>query len=524
MLLIMSSAYIDQELKSEFGEIPPCFLPLGNKRLYQHQLGSFSDISHKFISIPEDYIIPKHDMDFFNSSKVEIIRTPRGLSLGMALSATLTLIDEPLEHPLNILFGDTLVLDIPEHNNDVVAIANTEEVYEWAKLSTNKEKLIEQNCLVDDGSDIIVGYFKINTPRLLLKMLTKSNWDFYEGINLYNQKTQVTPIKVTKWLDFGHVNSFYHSKVNFTTQRSFNNLIITTDYVEKSSFKEHKIAAEASWFDEVPKHIRGFLPQLIDVSFEPSSYRLEYLHNTALNELWVFAEISHFTWKKIFKSCFDFIETCRDTRPTSSVKYDSIIQLFTEKTLSRLHALPTSKFDINTPIRINGGSGISMIELARSTEKHLPTLDVITLLHGDFCFSNILYDFRTQKIKTIDPRGHTLDGNKTIWGESRYDIAKLSHSVIGMYDYIVAGYFTLTKTTVDRYDFQILDNNKHCVNQSYFVQKITQYFDVSYIELLAMQIHLFLSMLPLHADNLERQYGLLANAYRLHKLLEEEIK
>lgn len=38
MFLIMSGAYVGQELESEFGRIPPSFLPLGNRRLFQHQV------------------------------------------------------------------------------------------------------------------------------------------------------------------------------------------------------------------------------------------------------------------------------------------------------------------------------------------------------------------------------------------------------------------------------------------------------------------------------------------------------
>ena len=33
MFLIMSAAYVGQDLQSEFGKIPPSFLPLGNKTL-----------------------------------------------------------------------------------------------------------------------------------------------------------------------------------------------------------------------------------------------------------------------------------------------------------------------------------------------------------------------------------------------------------------------------------------------------------------------------------------------------------
>ena len=38
MFLIMSGAYVGQELESEFGHIPPSFLPLSNRRLFQHQV------------------------------------------------------------------------------------------------------------------------------------------------------------------------------------------------------------------------------------------------------------------------------------------------------------------------------------------------------------------------------------------------------------------------------------------------------------------------------------------------------
>ena len=38
MILITSGAYIDSSLAYEFGNIPPCMLPVQNKRLYEHQI------------------------------------------------------------------------------------------------------------------------------------------------------------------------------------------------------------------------------------------------------------------------------------------------------------------------------------------------------------------------------------------------------------------------------------------------------------------------------------------------------
>ena len=67
-------------------------------------------------------------------------------------------------------------------------------------------------------------------------------------------------------------------------------------------------------------------------------------------------------------------------------------------------------------------------------------------MHGDFCFSNILYDFKSQSIKVIDPRGLSGDGKEqSIYGDLRYDVAKLAHSVIGKYDFIIAGRFSYSE-------------------------------------------------------------------------------
>ena len=53
----MSGAYVGQELESEFGKIPPSFLPLGNRRLFQHQLALAPEGVELLLSIPESFQI-----------------------------------------------------------------------------------------------------------------------------------------------------------------------------------------------------------------------------------------------------------------------------------------------------------------------------------------------------------------------------------------------------------------------------------------------------------------------------------
>lgn len=40
MILINSAAYVNTEFRNEFGSIPPCFLPIGNKKLLSHQVNA----------------------------------------------------------------------------------------------------------------------------------------------------------------------------------------------------------------------------------------------------------------------------------------------------------------------------------------------------------------------------------------------------------------------------------------------------------------------------------------------------
>jgi len=55
-----------------------------------------------------------------------------------------------------------------------------------------------------------------------------------------------------------------------------------------------------------------------------------------------------------------------------------------------------------------------------------------SMIHGDCCFSNILYGADRNIIRFIDPRGSF--GKVGIFGDIRYDVAKLQHSVDGLYE------------------------------------------------------------------------------------------
>lgn len=524
MFLIMSGAYVGQELESEFGRIPPSFLPLGNRRLLQHQVALASPELQVYLSLPESFEISSIDQAWLDKHNVEVILTPDGLSLGASLVAAVNISGHPLNKPLHVLYGDTLFQKLPT-GDDVVSISQAEYGYNWAVLTDDCGEWLKDHQAQNarETTRIIDGYFKFSQPKTILKCITQSQWNFIHGLNRYHQAVGLTPVESLGWLDFGHVNTYYRSKAKFTTQRAFNELTITPHWIEKSSLHNHKIAAEAHWFSTLPYPLRGYIPQFLGSESATDgkvSYRLEYLHHTALNELFVFARLPSSSWLPILKNCIDFLISCREFPAPEDIARNTLDELFGTKTAQRLNEYCLS-FDIKLSSNwsFNGAPPVALKDLLQDSHDNLPPHSShASVLHGDFCFSNILYDFRAGKIKAIDPRGMTPDMTETLYGDIHYDIAKLSHSVLGMYDWIIAGYYQV-EIDDNKISLSIAEPTAHKELQQRFVELIEYNFGLSACHLYAMQIQLFLSMLPLHSDDPKRQQALFANAFRLHQIL-----
>jgi len=141
------------------------------------------------------------------------------------------------------------------------------------------------------------------------------------------------------------------------------------------------------------------------------------------------------------------------------------------------------------------------------------------------CFSNILYDFRSKLIKVIDPRGLVDGQKKSIYGDPRYDIAKLYHSVLGHYDFIISGYYELKQFSDYELEFSTPNSSelKAMEHQFFLILSQSLKSNPSNLEIMAITILLFLSMLPLHSDRPDRQTAFLANALRLFLKMEAKI-
>lgn len=511
MILITSAAYVDAEFQAEFGKLPPAFLPVGNKRLFTLQVGaikkSFSN-EDVWLTIPESYQVSTQDARILDELRITVLSVPDGLSLADSILFSLNVAGVH-NTTVRILHGDTYLPSIP-HGDNLIALAPTQDHYNWEVEKSNP-------------SDELVwcGYFAFSNPQSLIRNLTICRGSFVNAIRGYSESHPAEMSLVNNWYDLGHINTFYKTRAKITTQRSFNELKISDTHVYKTGVPHHKIAAEGNWFHELPVRLKGFVPQLMDrgVSDGKPYYVIEFLYLAPLNELLVNGNNPKFFWKKIFRHLSSWLHACSEQFPQDHLEHVSACRqdLIVRKTTKRLTDFCESmEFSADNPITLNGIKLPSINEVANQCIKLALAKPMLPgILHGDLCFSNILYDSRADMLKLIDPRAMDFNDQFTMYGDIAYDIAKVNHSIIGLYDYIIAGAFSVHYT--DKYNLFLeifVDERIEKIQSAYLEEQLLP--NVLAIDYIPLTILLFLSMLPLHSDNKERQLALFANAFRLY--------
>jgi len=252
------------------------------------------------------------------------------------------------------------------------------------------------------------------------------------------------------------------------------------------------------------------------------SYATEYLYLSTLSELFVYGRLPVKVWRRIFSSSAEFIESASSIEPNYDLSED-VKNLFFEKNLSRLKAIDLGhRFDINGQVILNGKDYLPLADFADALIKEIKISDkYFGCVHGDFCFSNIMYDFKTNSVKLIDPRGITHDGKATIYGDVRYDLAKYYHSVVGFYDLIVAGRYSLVEMGGNEFSFDVAcDEEQLSIRDAFVESRLASKYGGR--EIYILMILLFVSMVPLHIEDEDRQLALLLNAYRLYDSLPKD--
>lgn len=344
-------------------------------------------------------------------------------------------------------------------------------------------------------------------------------WDLARGF----QKN----FEVGGLVDIGNINDFIQCLTGNFESRYFNSLQGNEYTLVKQSSNKHKIRAEYEFWYLLPDDMKYWFVMPFNYEETPSSasYVMERLHMTDLAIKWVHGSMDETEFAELMDRYFFFFKSCH-SRTCSAEEYAaSSYALYDEKVRKRIAQLKQCVEYKRISRILQAAEEPAVDELVDryfslkekvESKNNYPAQQVIG--HGDPCFSNALYNKSTKTLKFIDPKGALSE--EELWTNPYYDVAKLSHSVCGNYDFFNNGLYDIRVDDGMHHLLEIpFDNAKYV---SIFRRKALENgFD--YHTVRVYEVSLFLSMLPLHIDNPYKVFGFILNAKKIIEELERDV-
>lgn len=329
-------------------------------------------------------------------------------------------------------------------------------------------------------------------------------------------------------VDIGIVGNFIQCIAGNFDSRYFNSLQGDDYTLVKSSVNKEKIRSEYSYYYLLPEDMKFWyvMPFGYQEGKETASYTMERLHMTDLAVKWVHGSIGEAEFEQLMDKYFYFFRSRHCRKVPHEVYQRTADILYADKVVRRIadfKRLP--EYNSIASLMAAGCKEESMDVLVEKyfrlkaqveAKNDYPQVSVIG--HGDPCFANAMYNKATETLKFIDPKGALTE--EELWTDPYYDVAKLSHSVCGCYDFFNNALFDIR-----------IDEELTCrldipfENGSYvriFRRKLAENgYDYRTVRL--YEASLFLSMLPLHMDYPQKVFAFILNASNILEEIENDL-
>lgn len=559
LLVVPSAKPVPLELQVEFGPISSGMIPVQSRPIIDYVIRKFApDGFRALVGTAKDEEAILDYLALNPDLAAETVNVGETSSLGETIFRMLcSVAEEPDLVVINL--ADTLVSE-PLPLREFVCYAEREDTYRWTTFRYSDEGMFdlkEKGHFQSSGeaAKAFVGIFAIEGIKRFTEILAKELREapehpldpFYRALAVYfNQRIQETGRAATAffaravdWWDFGHLDTYYRSKCSLTSNaRYFNDVKvdIVRGTVIKRSANTAKLVRELTWYLKLPPELQHVAPRVLshDTAPERAFVEMEFYGYIPLNDLFLYGDCDLGVWEMAFAAIRtildEFAKHAIVPKDRQTAK-NALVEMYEGKTLSRLKAMSgVQGFEpfFDPTLTINGRKiwGLSRIveELPGILRASgLYEIDVLPVIHGDLCFSNILFDRRHGIVRVVDPRGDF--GGFDVHGDFRYDLAKLSHSASGFYDLLVNGLFSLETNDSGRHiELRMRARDRHYKVRDYFHLWLSRHWGALSSQVALIESLLFLSMGPLHSDNPRRQRAFLAQGLMLmdHYIHEKE--
>lgn len=452
--------------------------------------------------------------------RIRICPVLRSDTIIYSVAAAMKILEEEghRDGPARIVLGDTYLINIPYEETDLVYVSEFElNSSEWCVASLSEEGVPltyvnKQPGLRKEDYVALVGRYEFSSALTLgnavRKCLQTGGTNLSDILYCYSADKELHARRICpeSWIDFGHLEGLASARSRLVESRSFNSLSIDPllPEITKKSPNAKKLDCECRWYEELPESLRSLTPRVLRRG--QGELVMEYYGYGTLAEKFLYSDLRNSFWEDVLNRLFLLVELFRDYPAPCTLNMQG---LYLNKTLERLNSLRQEPFWKTllslSSIRINEEELAGFESMWPSIEKKIHTIcntSEFCISHGDLCFNNILYDVHSGIIKLLDPRGN-LDGTPSIYGDPRYDIAKLRHSFCGNYDAIIEGDYFVEQQDKSSWSFEIFKKQQQ-ERDSLFDNLCRRYHfsvdEISFIEAL-----LFLTMIPLHDDSRQKQ-------------------
>lgn len=421
---------------------------------------------------------------------------------------------------VRVILGDTLVCDPFEGEANFSYVAEVADSHRWCVTQTDEQENIIGYLDKKEGltppNRALCGYYHFSDIEFLKictrKALLDGKKQLSEVLENYGIRYPMKAVNAKFWYDFGNIDNLVLSRQRLLQGRYFNSLTIdpTLNTISKVSLLNDKLRNELNWYLLLPDKLKVLSPRIINQEQNEDKITInqEYYGYPTLAELFLYSSFHPETWSSIITRLLNIHLEFKKYK--GELTKAELSNVYKDKTLDRLHDLETMdpywSSLLKAPTITHNGEVLQNLsfllpQIIEKTEEIIDNAEV-TILHGDFCFSNILFDINSQISRLIDPRGSF--GRIGIYGDPRYDIAKLRHSICSYYDYVVSDLFSLDEHSSGVFETDLFTSTAS-VKVGPIFDDLVQKIGYNIEEIRFIEGLLFISMLPLHRDKPERQ-------------------
>lgn len=397
---------------------PKCLVPVNNIPILFHLFNKYKNLDFVIIGDYKYEVLEKYLKTYAKDINYKLIKSS-GTGNVCGIKDALKYVKE--DEKIMLIWSDLILSeefkpeDLPQGN--YVGILENQPC-SWSF----QDGVLEKTATETNG---VAGCFIFENKDFLKEISTIGSFTGW----LKNSGIELQPMKMPNCIETGSLKAIKDLKDTENRCRPYNKIEFLNNTVIKEGLTEQGkelINKEIDWYKELSKY--GF-------DSMPKTYSLNPLTMERINGENIFLTESNIERKEIIlKNLLNAINKMHNLEMREA-NNDDIITEYYSKTIDRINSIKdVVPFANDEFITINGKNcknpNIYCEEFKQYVEQNL-LKTVFCPIHGDCTLTNTMVD-KDNNVHFIDPRGYF--GSQKVFGDIRYDWAKLYYSIIGNFD------------------------------------------------------------------------------------------